>query len=474
MLTRRIRCLILAIAAALVLAGCERSEKPAAPKEPEAAPKTAPDSGEQADDAAVPPSTPDQQEPQPPATEPQPPAADAQAAAKAVVAKARARGVRAVWVTRNEFKTAEDIARVMQNAKDAGFNTVIFQVRGNGTVFYPSKIEPWAEQYDYKDPGFDPLAVAVKEAHDRGLDLQAWVNVMPAWNGTRPPAHPDQLYNKRPEWFWYDQNGNRQALCRFYVSLNPCLPEVRAYLVDVFREIVANYEIDALHMDYIRFPNEDPAIPRGSGLDYPRDAKTLALYKEATGKAPDDDKPAWNKWRTDQVTQLVAEIRAMMRQVRPACLLAASVGSAPRSGLSHFQDGLRWAEENLIDMAFPMNYKRDLPSFVTGMEPWLPPREQVIVVPGLWTPGGAEVVKGQIEAAVRATGNFCLFSYGAVFSNRPEPAATAAAPAETSTGPAATQPSGRRERRGGEGSRETLRREVVPVIQALAASRPSV
>ena len=135
--------------------------------------------------------------------------------------------------------------------------------------FYPSKIEPWAEQFDYQDPGYDPLATALREAHARDMELHAWMNIMPAWRGTKPPTCPDQIYNTHPEWFWYDQHGNRQALSRFYVSLNPCLPEVREYLVRVLEEVVANYPIDGIHMDYIRFPSEPPATPRGSGIDYP-------------------------------------------------------------------------------------------------------------------------------------------------------------------------------------------------------------
>ncbi len=68
--------------------------------------------------------------------------------------------IRAIWVTRWDYKSPADIARVMDNCKSAGFNTVLFQVRGAGTVFYPSRIEPWAEEFGGRDPGFDPLGVA--------------------------------------------------------------------------------------------------------------------------------------------------------------------------------------------------------------------------------------------------------------------------------------------------------------------------
>lgn len=332
--------------------------------------------------------------------------------------------VRAVWVTRFDYKTADDVTRIIDNCGDAGFNMVVFQVRGNATAFYPSKLEPWAEQFDFKDPGFDPLQTALDRARQRDMELHAWVNVMPAWRGTSPPSDPNQLYNARPEWFWYDQHGNRQALSSFYVSLNPCLPEVREYLVDVFEEIVANYDIDGLHMDYIRFPNEPPAIPRGSGLDYPRDERTLALYKEQTGLTPDENQEAWNQWRTDQVTQLVADIKDMTRKTRPRACLAASVGSDPQGSLRYFRDEMTWIERRLIDQAYPMNYQDDLDRFKQGLEAWLPPDENVVVVPGMWfsprlsAERSPEVARQQIEYAIQTTGNVCVFSYAALFDSR--------------------------------------------------------
>ncbi len=339
--------------------------------------------------------------------------------------------VRAVWVTRGDYRSADDVTRIMENCRTAGFNTVIFQVRGNGTAFYRSSFEPWADELGGADPGWDPLAHACREARARSLQLQAWVNVMPAWRGRQPPANPEQLYHRRPEWFWYDQYGNRQALCDFYVSLNPCLPEVRAYLVDVFQEIVANYDIDGLHLDYIRFPNEPPATPPRSDIDYPYDPVTLALYREETGKAPADDKAAWDAWRTAQVTRLVSEIRAMVKRTKPQVVLTAAVGAVPDRALRHFQDGRRWAAEGLVDAVYLMNYTDSIEEFERRIGPWLTPPPRAAVVPGPWfgrhsgkTPQeAAEVVKQQIEIARRLTGNFCLFSYAGLFETRERAAA---------------------------------------------------
>lgn len=342
--------------------------------------------------------------------------------------------VTAIWVTRSDYRTPDDVTRIIQNCADAGFNTVVFQVRGNGTAYYKSHYEPWDKAFDWKDPGWDPLDLAIREAHARGMTLHAWVNVMPAWRGKTPPENPEQLYNKRPEWFWYDQHGQRQALSTFYVSLNPCLPEVRTYLVDVFRDIAARYDIDGLHMDYIRFPNEPPARPRGSDIDYPHDERTLALYREATGKSPADDKDAWNQWRTDCVTQLVADISAMLRSVRRGAQLTASVGSVPRNALSHMQDGQRWLRDGHVDAVFLMNYTPTVEEFTKRIDNWrrtaVPEKGDAAggdlpVIPGLSIgsharkppPEGARDAAAQIAAAREKTGDVCVFAYSYLFDS---------------------------------------------------------
>jgi uncharacterized lipoprotein YddW (UPF0748 family) len=333
--------------------------------------------------------------------------------------------LRGIWVTRFDYRVPDDVRQIMDDCAGAGFNAVFFQVRGNATAFYESRYEPWADELSGEDPGWDPLALACELAHERGMQLHAWVNVMPAWRGRKPPTNPRQLYNSHPEWLWYDQYGNRQVLSDFYVSVNPCLPEVRDYLVRVFEDLVSRYDVDGLHLDYIRFPNEPPARPAGSDVDYPRDARTLALFREQTGKAPDEDPQAWVRWRTDQVTLLVQQIHRMVRKTRPQAVLTAAVGPVPERALKHFQDAQRWAQEGLVDAVILMNYV-DLPEiFDQRLTPWLGQRLKARVIPGLWfgrhdsrsIEQAAESVCQQIAIARERTGDFCLFAYSSLFES---------------------------------------------------------
>jgi len=263
---------------------------------------------------------------------------------------------RALWVTRWDYRSAEDVRLAIDRAAAGGFDAVFFQVRGNGTVSYPSDLEPWAEEYGFRDPGFDPLEVACARARERGIALHAWINAVPGWRGVEPPADPDQLYRSRPDWFLYDRSGARQPLRDDYVALNPCRPDVRRHIVAICEEIVVRYPVAGLHLDYIRFLSdmEEP------GRDYPHDPVTLERFEAEAGGTPAAKPKEWDRWRREQVTLLVREIRDAVERARPEALLTAAVFAPPR--LAHDrvrQDWARWLRRRWIDAAVPMIYSAD-------------------------------------------------------------------------------------------------------------------
>ena len=331
--------------------------------------------------------------------------------------------VRAIWVTRWDYKSAGDVAVIMENCRRAGFNTVLFQVRGNGTAFYRSKLEPWAEELGGRYPGFDPLAVACREAHRRGLALHAWANVVPGWRGKAPPRDARQLYHAKAAWFWHDAHGRREPL-GWYNNLNPCWPEVRRYLAAVMREIVAGYPVDALHMDYIRFPNEwNDGYPAGAFVpDYPRDPRTVELFRQATGRRPDQAPAEWNGWRTEQVNRLVYEIQRAVRTAKPGVALTAAVGAEPAEAKrKHFQDATRWIEAGWVDAVFPMNYEADRASFQRRLGFWSHVPRNVPVVTGIMFDRRApSSVVQQVELARRTGGHFSAFAYNSLFERLDE------------------------------------------------------
>src|SRR5262247_3479359 len=101
--------------------------------------------------------------------------------------------IRAIWVTRFEYQSEADVKAIVANSAALGFNTILFQVRGQADAYYRSSFEPWAERLGGRDPGFDPLEIACRESKRLGISLHAWVNVMPAWRGKVPPADRNQV-----------------------------------------------------------------------------------------------------------------------------------------------------------------------------------------------------------------------------------------------------------------------------------------
>jgi len=364
-----------------------------------------------------------------------------------------AKPIRAIWVTRWDYKTPADIARVMENCKNAGFNTVLFQVRGNGTVCYPSKIEPWADEFGGRDPGFDPLAVACKEAHKRRMELHAWANVIPGWRGKDAPSNPKQLYNAHPDWFWRDASGRRQPM-GWYCSVNPCYPEVRKYLTSVMREIVANYPIDGLHLDYIRFPNEwnDSYASGASVPDYPRDPRTLMMFRRATGKTPDAAPAMWSAWRTEAITEVVRDISKMVDRTDRKVKLTAAVGAVPEEARkNHFQDARRWMADGLVDAVFPMNYDSDMRVYAQRQKAWASMPGRAAVVMGVMFDKRDEAkINAQVNQAVRTGTHFAAFAYNSLFER--------------------TDDHGRPVMDGQSASRAALRKKVIPHIRYLASS----
>jgi uncharacterized lipoprotein YddW (UPF0748 family)/sugar lactone lactonase YvrE len=269
----------------------------------------------------------------------------------------RADEIRAIWVTRWDYATPPEVTAILDNVAAHNFNTVLFQVRGNGTTFYPSALEPWAWELTGSgpstlgtDPGWNPLALAVSHGHSLGLEIHAYMNTFPGWRGTVPPpgTTPLQLWFAHPDWFCVDSGGNPMTLNSGYVVLSPGILAVQDYLTDVYAEVVGNFGVDGIHLDYVRH----------YGGQYSHDPESLARFAaEYPGANPSTHPAEWEQWRRDQVTALVASIEAETHTVKPDCQVTAAVWSSHSSGSTTYgQDSWGWLSAGALDVAHAMNY----------------------------------------------------------------------------------------------------------------------
>ncbi|GAA3817271.1 hypothetical protein GCM10022226_42450 [Sphaerisporangium flaviroseum] len=176
-------------------------------------------------------------------------------------------------------------------------NAVVVQVRPTADAFWPSPYEPWSQWLtgtQGANPGYDPLAFMVREAHARDIQLHAWFNPYRVATNDDPgllvPSHPAR---RNPGWrFAY---GGK-------LYYNPGIPAVRDFIEDAIMDAVTRYDIDGVHLDdyFYPYPVAGETIP---------DAATYAQYGAGFDNVHD--------WRRDNVNLLIQEMDQRIHAAKP-------------------------------------------------------------------------------------------------------------------------------------------------------------
>lgn len=303
--------------------------------------------------------------------------------------------VRAVWVVRHTLVHPESIRAMVRRTADAGFNTLIVQVRGRGDAYYRGRWEPPPPSLAARR-SYDPLARTIREAHRRGLRVHAWINTNLVANADTLPADSTHLVYRRPDLLAVPQALGRalyaadarepayvQALAEYAranrdhvegLYLSPAAPEVKEHLYSIWMDLLERYALDGLHFDYVRYPAPDYDYSRVA-LDRFRDWLAPHLpdttrLRFATLAALDplvytDSFPgAWDDFRRRQVTDLVERIYYGVKKRGPERLVSAAVFADTASAHDRrFQDWREWLRRGILDVACPMAYTDSLPLF---------------------------------------------------------------------------------------------------------------
>ena len=276
---------------------------------------------------------------------------------------------RGLWVDRWSYQSPKDVQAIVQKAAQANFNAIFFQVRGKADAYYQSNHEPWAAGLTVsgtytqtqlgQNPGWDPLQLAIDEAHARGLQLHAWINVYPVWLGESPPPSttPEHMYNLFNElygdnWVQWNSQGQPMRLNKDYLWASPGHEDVSERIVHVCEDIVTNYDVDGLHLDRIRY----------AGPEFSRDPISEATFAQAQIFDPD---LTWEDWQRAQVTHLVGQIYEQVILAHQDVMLTAAVWPIYRDYWDwitndgydgYYQDSQGWMGEEVIDGIAPMLY----------------------------------------------------------------------------------------------------------------------
>ncbi len=143
-------------------------------------------------------------------------------------------------------KQKRQLTDILDRLKAVNVNTVLLQTRVRGTTIYPSDIEPWDGCLSGKPgqgPGYDALQFAIDECHRRGMEIHAWVVTIPVG-----------------KWNTYGCRQLRKKYGRIIRKIgdegymNPESSFTANYIADICEEITKKYDIDGIHLDYIRYP----------------------------------------------------------------------------------------------------------------------------------------------------------------------------------------------------------------------------
>lgn len=265
--------------------------------------------------------------------------------------------MRGLWITRFAYNNQATLEGILERAAEAGFNAVFVQVRGTGDAYYQSNLEPWARSLAGalgRDPGWDPLAVAIAKGHALGLEVHAYVNALSAWAanlGDVEEAEGDvqhALY-ANPHWTAVTPSGQNEDT--EYVWFAPT-PEVAAHTAAVVADLLSRYDVDGVHLDRIRM----------AGPSYSHDDESERLYDEAKASEPG---LSYGEFMQRQVTAVVEAIFDAVIETRPEVTLSAAVwgiyerlpGCSTSQGRADYhQDSMAWLEQGIMDVLVPMIY----------------------------------------------------------------------------------------------------------------------
>ncbi len=261
------------------------------------------------------------------------------------------------WPSKSALSTKaqqDEIITILDGHQKLGMNAIILQVRPAADAFYKSKLEPWSRyltgnQGQAPKPFYDPLEFWIEECHNRGMELHAWLNPYRVVQKLSDPLTTDHIAFQNPEWIL--KYGTR-------LYFDPGIPAVRDFTVDVVKDIVTRYDVDAIHFD-------DYFYPYPLKEDFP---DTTSFSKYNRGFQPENIAD----WRRENVDIIIKKLNETIKAAKPWVKFGISPfgvwrniaddpkGSNTNAGTTNYDqlyaDVIKWQENGWIDYLLPQLY----------------------------------------------------------------------------------------------------------------------
>tara|TARA_X000001036_G_scaffold252574_1_gene235081 strand:- start:19328 stop:20509 length:1182 start_codon:yes stop_codon:yes gene_type:complete len=289
-----------------------------------------------------------------------------------------------IWISRDDLMSKESIESALLFANEVGFDKVFLQVRGRGDAFYNSEI---VVKNNMLDTNFDPLQYAMEVSDTLDIQIHAWVNCYILWSGKSFPNNELHILNTNPLWTETDIYGKSDSRINLEspkspswegIYLSPLNPEVNQYLREVIREIYQKYNIDGIHLDYIRYQDEYYGFHRDGRKEFdilfnvdPLDISRGIISTRYGWEQSyvDSIKNDWDIFKQNKITELLEfineDIDLLDRDISISAAVKPNLVEAKVRWHQNWQD---WLERDLVDFVVPMNYSSDLITFMTNIK----------------------------------------------------------------------------------------------------------
>ena len=260
--------------------------------------------------------------------------------------------MRGAWITTaasTALDSRDNIKTMVTTCKANNINNIFVVVYNNGRTIYPSatmqntigirQLERYA--------GRDPLQECIDEAKLVGIKVHAWFEY---GFSSSYSANGGAIVAAKPTWAAKDQN-NQLVVKNGFDWLNGINPEVQQYMIDLFKEVVTNYQIEGVQGD-----DRLPAMPSTGGYD----TYTTALYKAENGGANPPSNTAdagWIRWRANKLNAFVKRLRTEVKIIKPAIQFTMSPSPYPFSINEYLQDWPTWVDSSWVDAVMPQCYR---------------------------------------------------------------------------------------------------------------------
>lgn len=344
--------------------------------------------------------------------------------------------VRAMWISRFEWpSSSQSVAKAnidnhMALLKANNFNTVLFQVRGQCDVLYPSPDEPWTNTFNWTNPGWDPLQYAIDAAHAQGLEFHAYINThtlaAPLPPANTNPVHQYHLHgpNVPNEQSWMIRNSAGIAgLVDSYYWISPANTEASAWTRKQIMHVVKNYNVDGVHFDRIRSP----------GNTYTFDHATQTRWNNGAVSDSNPDGLNLGDFMRSQITRDLRNIMGEINYYKPWVKTSAApfgivykdattsyTGTGTQSYHSWYQDSWGWLRYHTLDFMVPQIYWEmgSAHPFDRLLNDWQKYRYGRWIVAGSTTGSGSKtpykLLQETWETRNQSAAGHCIFSIGSM------------------------------------------------------------